>query len=280
MVPRNKNKRRIARRALAFILAIVLSFLAGYHLKKNIDKNNDEDIDQPGITTPVNPEDENILTPPDFPSLEDPEEDILTTQEFETLAANFIKILQDKNINVTTADITKFVSIVNIDRLVEENKELANTLFASYTKEEYIQDSANIIGRTCQYNAKTFKSENSTENFVRISDSLYGEQKEQLLIIESYVDRIAEVCHDAEQVNTIVAELITRLSTGDLQNLDYGVQFAMQVSIETIRSYIAKDVLTEENLIALTEITRLDVSEIMYMYDNVQGLNGTTKKLK
>ena len=40
------------------------------------------------------------------------------------------KLLQDKKVNVTTEDIAKFVSIVNIDRLVEENPELPSYLSA------------------------------------------------------------------------------------------------------------------------------------------------------
>ena len=127
---------------------------------------------------------------------------------------------------------------------------------------------------------KVFNSENSTENFIKISESLTGEQKEQLQIIESYVEQIAAVKDDETKVNALVNELVTRLMTGDLQNLDYGVQFAMQSSIELIRSYIAKDVLTEANLSLLTEITRLNVTEIMYMYDSVNGLNGVAKTLK
>jgi len=267
MVPRNPEKKHIPVRILSFILAAVIFFLSGYYVRKALEQNPDGSIDEPGITTPVNPGTED-------------EEKVLTNEEFEKLAASFIKTLQDKNVNVTTEDITKFVSIVNIDRLVEENPELAKTLFAEYSKEAYVQDSANIIGRTVQYNGKVFSEEKSTENFVRISDSLYGEQQEQVKAIESYVERVAEVYYDAEQVNAIVVELIKELTEGDLQNLDYGVQFAIQPSIELIRSYIAKDVLTEENLMALTKLTRLDVSEIMYMYDNVQGLTGTTKTLK
>lgn len=255
------KKRNIPIKVLALILAFALGGSAVYWYYRLVNKNKEPE--QPGIENPS----DNL------------EEETLTTEEFETLAANFIKTLQDKNLNVTTEDIMKFVSIVNIDRLVVENPELASELFQSYTKEQYVQDAANIIGRTCAYNAKVFNDEKSTENFIRISDSLYGEQKQQLQIIESYVDRIASVYYDAEQVNGIVSELSARLIAGDLQNLDYGVQFGMQVSIELIRSYMAKDALTDANRDVLTEVTRLDVTEIMNMYDNVNGLSGTAKKL-
>lgn len=254
------KKRNIPIKVLALILAFALGGSAVYWYYRLVNKNKEPE--QPGIENPS----DNL------------EEETLTTEEFETLAANFIKTLQDKNLNVTTEDIMKFVSVVNIDRLVVENPELASELFQSYTKEQYVQDAANIIGRTCAYNAKVFNDEKNTENFIRISDSLYGEQKQQLQIIESYVDRIALVYNDAEQVNAIVSELSARLMAGDLQNLDYGVQFGMQVSIELIRSYMAKDALTDANRDVLTEVTRLDVTEIMNMYDNVNGL-GTTKTL-
>ena len=203
----------------------------------------------------------------------------LTDEAFENLVAELAKTYQDENVNLTTEDVTKFVAILNIDNLVAENPELASELFKDSTKEEFIQDAAKTISETVMHNAKVFEEEKSTENFIRISDALYGEQKEQLVAIETYVDEIAKVYYDQEQVNEIVTELITRLVTGDLNTLDNGVQFGMQISIELIRSYIAKTVLSDINQDVLTDITRLNVAGIMQMYDNANGLSGNAKTL-
>ena len=274
VVRKPNRKLKIARRIIAAIVALALA-IGIAHLIRSC--NQDDAIlgpDEPGTESTDTPE-------TDEPTTNEPvEDDTLTTEEFENLVAQLAKALQDKNVNLTTEEITKFVAIINIDSLAEENPELAKELFKDSTKEEYIQEAAKTISETVMYNGKVFEEEKSTENFIRISDALYGEGKEQLEVIEAYVDEIAKVYYDAEQVNILVSELITKLATGDLNNLDNGTQFGMQASIELIRSYIAKDVLSDVNRDVLTDITRLDVSGIMSTYDNVNGLTGNAKTLK
>lgn len=265
-VVRTPNRKvKIVKRTIAGILALVITIIGISHIVKH-SKKDELPSDEPGITDTDNPETDEVV-------------EGLTTEEFTNLVANLAKIYQDKNVDLTTEDITQFVAIINIDDLTQDNKELASELFANSTKEEYIQNAAKTISETVMYNAKVFEEEKSTENFIRISDALYGESKESLVVIESYVDEIAKVYYDKEQVNELVSELITRLVTGDLNTLDNGAQFGMQISIELIRSYIAKDVLTNVNKDVLTDITRLDVSGIMNTYDSVNGL-GNAKTLK
>ena len=207
-------------------------------------------------------------------------EAVLSTEAFENLVASIAKQYQDKEINLTTEDITKFVAIMNIDALNEENPELASELFKDSTSIDYIAEAAKTISETVMYNGKVFEAEKSTENFIRISDAAYGTTKEQLLIIESYVDEIAKVYSDQEQVNALVTDLMAKLSTGDLQNLDTGAQFGMQISIELIRSFIAKDILTPANQEVLTEITRLNVADIIVAYEKANTLTGNSKTLQ
>lgn len=272
------KKKRIAKRILALVLAFVLGGTLGYCSNKSKDKNP---------TNPTNPTDPTTSTTPTNPTTPteptNPGEEIeegLTTEKFETITANIIKVLQDNNINVTTEEVTKFVSIVNIDRLVTENPELAQELFKNDTIEQYLRDADNVSVRIIMHNAQVFENEKSTENFIRISELLEGESKQQLQIIESYADRIAEVYQDAEKVNALVTELSVRLLVEDLQNLDYGVQYGMQVSIEVIRSYMVKDLLTEETVKVLETLTSLDVTPIMNIYNQVNGLSGKAKTLQ
>ena len=267
VVARTPNRKvKIASRIISGILAVVL-LIGLHHIIRRIKNDNETLAPAPGITD---------TNTPDTNAPETVEE-TLTTENFENLVAQVAKNYQDKDVNVSTEDIAKFVSIINIDKLTKENPELAQELFGEKTKEQYIQEAARVIGETVMYNAKVFEETKNTEGFIRISDAVYGDSKEQMITIESYVDEIAKVYYAQEQVNPLATDLIKRLVTGDLQNLDNGTQFGMQVSIELIRSYIAKDVLTDVNRDVLTDITRLDVSGIMETYDNVNGLSGNTK---
>lgn len=205
----------------------------------------------------------------------------LSTENFEKLVAEFSKPYLDKNINVTTEDLLKFVSIVNIDKLAEENPEFASNLFGTQTKEEYLSDAAKVIGMTYTYNRNVFEVEQSTENFIRISDAVYGPQKEVLQQVESYVDKIAEARYDSEKTNELITELLQKLGdpTSELSYLDNGVGFGMQVNIELIRSYLAKDIISKENLDMLTILTSSEeyVSNIFTVYDKCGNVN--SKKL-
>lgn len=293
VVARTPNRKvKIAIRTIAGALATIIIAIGITHVIKH-SKDDELPSDEPGIENPsdtntpdTNVPDTNIpdtnIPDTNVPDTNEPGEEIvegLTNEAFENLVAELAKTYQDENVNLTTEDVTKFVAILNIDNLVAENPELASELFKDSTKEEFIQDAAKTISETVMHNAKVFEEEKSTENFIRISDALYGEQKEQLVAIETYVDEIAKVYYDQEQVNEIATELITRLVTGDLNTLDNGVQFGMQISIELIRSYIAKNVLSDINQDVLTDITRLNVAGIMQMYDNANGLSGNAKTL-
>ena len=195
----------------------------------------------------------------------------LNAENFENLVVEFAKPYVDNNVNVTTEDLIKFVSIVNIDKLVEENPEFASELFGTQTKEEYLNDAAKIIGMTYTYNRNVFEAEQSTKNFLRISNAVYGSQKELLQEVENYVDKVAETRFDSEKCNEVISELILKLGdpTSDLSYLDDGVGFGMQVYIELIRSYIAKDVINQQNFDMLSTMTSSEeyVSNIFTAYD-------------
>jgi len=281
---KNKELRKIKRnRFIAGVLATVIFLVGGHFLGVGISKLNEKNDKKPGTSqgstepTKEHPDSEisngidNIIN----------QDEGLNQENFEELAAGFAKTYSDKNVNVTTEDIIKFVSIVNIDSLVEENPELAKELFGTQTKEEYLQDAAKIIGMTYSYNYQIFEAEGTTENFIRISDSVYGPQKEILKTIEGYVDAIALVRNDVEKANELITELIVRLGDpqSELSYLDNGVGFGMQVNIELIRSYLAKDVISKENFDMLSLLTSSEeyVSNIFTIYDGCMNIYTKTR---
>ena len=133
---------------------------------------------------------------------------------------------------------------------------------------------------TYTYNRNVFEKEQSTKNFLRISDSVYKEQIEILKEIENYVDMIAENRNNAPEANRLISELLNKLGdpTSKLSYMDDGVGFGMQVSIELIRSYIAKDVINKENFDSLTLLTSSEkyVSNIFTAYDGCLKVNTKT----
>lgn len=283
---KNKELRKIKRNRFIAGVVATATFLVGGHFLavgiSNLCDRDEENKDKKPTSTQGPTEPTKEQPNPEISNGIDNiinKDETLNQENFEKLVAGFAKEYSDKNLNVTTEDVIKFVSIVNIDSLVEENPEFAKELFGTQTKEEYLQDAAKVIGMTYSYNRQVFEKEGSTENFIRISDSVYGEQKEILKIIESYVDQIALVRYDSEKVNELISELIVRLSDpqSNLSYLDNGVGFGMQVNIELIRSYLAKDVISKENYDMLTLLTSAEeyTSNIFTLYDGC--MNSYTK---
>ena len=199
----------------------------------------------------------------------------LSQENFEKLVVEYTKMYTDKNIDLTTEDVIKFVSIINIEELLEENPEFASELFGTQDVHAYLDDAMDVIAATYGYNYMTYEKEQSTKNFIRISDSIYGEQKEKMLVVENYVDLIDEAKGDAEKINQLVDEMLVRLESGDLTNLDSGVRFGMITYIELIRSYFAKDVLTSRNFDRLTVISETHLNNIKAMYTDCASNNYT-----
>ena len=217
---REKNKaQRVAnaKRFGAGFLAAVITLVGGHYaavgIKSAVEGNKKPSTSQEDPT--YSPEIDDIIE----------EDEGLNIENFATLTATFSKQYVDNNVNVSTEDLTKFVSIVNIDMLVEENQEFAKELFGTQTKEEYLGDAAKVIGMTYTYNRNVFEREGSTENFIRISESVYGPQKQVLQTVEGYVDQIALVKDNAEEANKLITELIVRLGDpqSDLSYMDDGV---------------------------------------------------------
>ena len=205
----------------------------------------------------------------------------LSSENFEKLVADYVSKYSGQYTNVSTADITKFAIIANIDLLAEENPELLRANAEIQTKEEYLNDAAKLIGATVMNNFNVWNSTKSTEDFIRVSDIVYGEQKQQMLKIEEYVDRIADAANmdDADLVNEIVSDFILDMNSGDLSKLDDGVGFVAQVNIAMISDGIARNYLNKQNfdMLQILKTSEKYVSNIFTEYDKCLGSKTLTR---
>ena len=200
----------------------------------------------------------------------------LTTERFEDLVANFMNKYNDVyEQKVNTNDVTKFATITNIDVLCEDNPELIGTVANGATREEFLNDGAKIIGATVMYDFSKWDSTNSTKEFVKVSELVYGEQKEKMLKIEEYVDRIADAANqdDAVLVNSIVREFLIDMNSGSLSKLDDGVGFAAQVNIALIADVIARNYLDQQNfdMLQVLKTSEKYISNIFTEYERCTG---------
>lgn len=206
-------------------------------------------------------------------------DNVINKNNFENLVSNYVKNNSDKYSNISTGDILKFIALANIDELSENNAELSSQLFNSQSKEEYLNDAAKVIGSTVMYDFNVWNKTRSTEDFIKVSDSIIGSQKEQMIKIEDYVNRIADAVNadNAELVNSIVAEFLEDMNSGELSKLDDGVGFVSQIYIAVIADGIAKDYLNQENfdMLQILKGSEKYISNIFAVYDKCNS-NGKT----
>jgi len=199
------------------------------------------------------------------------EDELLTEENFDYMISEYTSKYSNRYTSVNEDDITKFGAIANIDLLSEDNPEYAKELFGTTTKEEYLSDSAKVIGATVSYNMDIWNSTFSTKDFIKVSDIVFGESKEEMLKIEDYTDRIAHAVNENNRnlVNDIVSEFITDLNSGELSKLDDGIGFAAQVNIALIADGIARNYLNKENfdMFQILKTSEKYVSNIFTEYD-------------
>ena len=249
--------------------AVVLLLAGGWKLYKEAKEGNIElsSISTKAITETATPEAREaqtgdvthdyanneavVITEAPVAEVETPIYEELTNDNFEYLVATYADMYNEAyaKANVSTEDITEFVAIATVDLLAEENPELLSQIAAGQTKEEFLNDAAKVIGASVMHNFTVWNATHSTEGFIRVSDAIYGEQREQMKKIEEYTDRIAAAVNqgDKDLVNQIVSEFLTDLNSGSLSKLDDGVGFVAQVNIATIADGIARNYLNKEN---------------------------------
>ena len=75
------------------------------------------------------------------------ERKILTDEEFYNLVDDIYNKLTKEGLPVTKEEVIKYIMIVNIDQLKEENKELVNTIIGEQDPNEVILDTYSLISR-------------------------------------------------------------------------------------------------------------------------------------
>ena len=301
-VEENKNDGKNARRIVTTIGAIILISalsIGGYVLIKEArsgkvkdsksTKSASDTLDNNGRTNNYDAENNELLVvetekPELIDIFADDEFEPLTTENFEILVSDYAnKYNKEYEDIVTTKDIVKFAAITNIDMLSEDNRELANQLFGEQSKEEYLNDAAKLIGATVMYNFTQWNSSLSTKDFIRVSNLVYGEQKDKMLKIEEYTDRIASAVNmnDEELVNKIVDEFLTDMNSGSLSKLDDGVGFAAQVNIAVIADGIARNHLNKQNfdMFQVLKTSEKYVSNIFTEYEECANGKNDVKTL-
>lgn len=226
---------------------------------------------------------EPVVTEPTESIKEDNSYVELTEEDFQNIVGLYVTKNASKYSNVGTEDILKFVALANIDEIVESNPELARSLFNYESKEEYLNDAAKVIGATVMYDMNVWNQTKSTNDFILVSDSIIGSQKEQMVKIESYVNKIATAANlgDEVLVNNFVSEFINDINYGDLSKLDDGVGFAAQVYIALISDCIAKDYLSQENfdMLQVLKTSEKYISNIFAVYERCDRNLGMTRLL-
>ena len=176
----------------------------------------------------------------------------LTTEKFEEIVANFAKPYVDNNLSLSVEDLTKFNTILLIDRLAEENPELVKQITSVQSEEEFLNDAAKTIGVTYMYNHTMWEANKNTDKFIWISNGIpeNDPQREKMVLIEEYVKKIAVAAKagNEELVNSIAGEFIEELTNpdGKLNALDDGIEFGSQVYIALINNSLGRNYLKQE----------------------------------
>lgn len=176
----------------------------------------------------------------------------LTTEKFTEIVANFARPYVDNGLSLSVEDLTKFNTILLIDRLAEENPQLVEELTSVQTEEEFLNDAAKTIGVTYMYNHNMWETNKNTDKFIWISNGIpMGDpQREKVVLFEEYVKKIADAAkeNDKDSVNLIAGELIEELTNpdGKLNALDDGTEFGLQIYIALINNSIARNYLNQE----------------------------------
>ncbi|MGN1358505.1 MAG: hypothetical protein ACI4WU_03960, partial [Bacilli bacterium] len=180
----------------------------------------------------------------------DEEYELLTTEKFEDLCAERIKAFNDVNLPVNETDVIVYIMGTNSDKLAEDNKELIAQIVGDKSEIEVINDFGKVCAAIAMKNFESFQKDHSSENFIKVSDGIFGEQKSSMIAVEGYIDKIMSSYNDGGKVNTYVSELFDQLNSGDLSKLDDGVGFSMSTYLMIL------DAMDKSSFIALNEENR------------------------
>ena len=180
----------------------------------------------------------------------------LTQEKFEELCALRIKELSDKEIPVNEKDVITYVMGTNSDKLAEDNKAIIGSIVGDRADVEVLNDFAKVCAAIAMHDLKIARN-STTEGFILVSDSIFGEQKDLMVEIEKYVSTIVKSQGNNEKVNATMEELFDSLSSGKLSKLDDGVGFSMATYLMLF------DAMDKENDITLNDGNRSMLDQLV-----------------
>lgn len=248
----DKNKKKSNHTAVK-ITALVLtgSILTGsvvYALTRKSYTGKVNVTPSPAVSDSLTQEDINDIITYDYEEL--------TEEEFEKLCALRIKELADKEIPVNEKDVITYVMGTNSDKLAEDNKAIIGSVVGDRADVEVLNDFGKVCAAIAMYDLKIARN-STTEGFILVSDSIFGEQKDLMIEVEKYVNTIVKSQGDNEKVNATIEELFDLLSSGKLSKLDDGVGFSMATYLMLF------DAMDKENVITLNDSNRSMLDQLV-----------------
>ena len=256
------SKKGGIRRLIAGFLAGVVTLTSGHFIGKGIKETIEERNESKPLEDTLLEEDKdevsNFTYNFDDNSIIVNEEvyEELTTEKFEELCTDRIKEFNSVNLPIDEKDTVIYVMGINSDKLAEDNRVLLDTLIGEKTEVELINDTGKVCAATAKHNLQAFKNDHNTDNFILVSDSIFGEQKDAMLKVEEYINQIVKNYQDNDKVNELVTSMFEKLNAGELSKLDDGVGFSLStylILIDTmnIEGHIT---LNEENASMLAQL--------------------------
>lgn len=217
---KNKNNSGAARITALVLAGSILTGSVVYALtrKSYAGKVQTMPVASPMVSDTMTPEEVKDIITYDYEEL--------TDEKFEELCALRIKELADKEIPVNEKDVITYVMGTNSDKLAEDNKAIIGSVVGDRADVEVLNDFGKVCAAIAMYDLKIARN-STTEGFILVSDSIFGEQKDLMIEVEKYVNTIVKSQGDNEKVNATMEELFDLLSSGKLSKLDDGVGFSM-----------------------------------------------------
>lgn len=208
----------------------------------------------------------------------------LTDEAFNILVSNTYKTLRANGINVTVEDVTKFVAVINIDQLAQDNPELLKAIIGTDKASEFITDAFKITGAIKNRNYDIYKSTKSTAGLIKVSDFIFDKKAQaDLRLVESYVERAHDAKGDKTKQNAIVEELMANIQqpSGKLADMEDGIGFASTVAFDSLINYVTFNnnnvrIISNQNFSALMNHDTLELY-LSNIYGTINECN--TKKL-
>lgn len=170
--------------------------------------------------------------------------EVLTTEEFEKLTSDALKQISDRGITLDESDVIKFMAIINIDKLSQDNTDLLAAIVGNQNPDEVKLDAQKVMGALVMYNYSTYFSEGNNENFIKVSDFIFDkEEKEKAIEIENRVNEIGVNKDKTVVMNELVHSLLRDMldPTNRLSYVESGTGFGLQLTLEPVRGLYGMD---------------------------------------